>query len=279
MTFLCIVWGLTQSVFTASGTNPKTRINAKNKHFKNLYRPERNQSSRAKPQLWLRGSIRQGNQLLKPSQSAAFVSLPVLDLMDSPFWRRRVIKLHIQTSIKAIHLSEQLDSDFSGNSPIKPPYKATKAKICSKSEINVVLLQTGHVWIHPERAQQSRWWWLLKQEVWSILSIFCSIFQLKAGASWEDEVLEILPPGETFCGLLIITPIRAPVLSLRIEKSITTKVPLSPLLEWLFSFPPHNFIMGDSHLSIRMVIFINGAQPRWISNKPSIIVDLPLLLQ
>lgn len=173
---------------------------------------------RGKPQLWLCGGIRQGNQLLKPSQSAAFISLPVLVLMDSPFWRRRVIKLHMQTSIKAIHLSEEPDSSVSGNSPIKSPYKATKAKIYLKRKITAITLQTGHQWIHPETTHSTV---AMVREVWRFLSIFCSIFQLKAGPSWEDSVVEIPPPGETFCGLLIITPIRAPVLSLRLEKKLS----------------------------------------------------------
>lgn len=63
-----------------------------------------------------------------------------------------MIKLHMQTSIKAIHLSEEPGSGFSGNSPIKPPYKATKAKIHLKSKITALILQTGHIQIHPETA-------------------------------------------------------------------------------------------------------------------------------
>lgn len=86
-----------QLVASTSPSSPLLKI---------LYRLDRKQTTGAKPQLWLHGGIRQGNQLLKPSQSPAFISLPVLVLMDSPFWRRLVIKLHTQTSIKAIHLSE-----------------------------------------------------------------------------------------------------------------------------------------------------------------------------
>lgn len=81
---------------------------------------KRKHSAVAKPQLRLGGGIRQGNQLLRPSQSAAFISLRVLVLMDSPLWRRRVIKLLQQTSIRAIHLSKEPDSGFSGSSATKP---------------------------------------------------------------------------------------------------------------------------------------------------------------
>lgn len=152
MSFHWLDRGLTKSAFITGGIHQRTGMNAKNKCLKSLCRLEREESARAKPQLWLRGDIRQGNQLLKPSQSAAFISLPILVLMDSPFWRRRLIKFHMQTSIKAIHLSEEPDS---GNTPIKPPWKATTTKFYLNSKIIAIILQTGHIWIHPETAHET----------------------------------------------------------------------------------------------------------------------------